>query len=142
MDMGEGMSRLFKAVVLMTLTVTFFLCGAGVSNCEDSNTVENITKIIENFSKMKKGNRLPGLRDSDKGGQLVAYRINSIDEKQDQIPVEVETKVFNGCTDLYVINVMYRSRELKYFFCLSSNEKFLSAYEKKNKWTRIDQIQR
>lgn len=104
---------------------------------EEEKEVENLYKIIQKFSELKSEDKLPLIRSNDTGGKLEGYKLN---KNTHPWVNEAMLKDIKACNDLYVIDVEFKEKRIKYFFCIKNSViKLISIYRLfDNKWVKSE----
>lgn len=109
-----------------------------IGQIEVKEGIENISRIIQEFTELKSSNKLPALKSNDINGKLTAYQLKENMHKKPWIDEKMLDDL-KDCNNIYIIDVEFQEKEIKYIFCsYISKIELISAYRKDDeKWTKI-----
>jgi hypothetical protein len=95
----------------------------------------DLNRVAVEFCKLRAEGKLPGLASSESGGTVSVFKINIAERAKWAEPF---TQV-RRCSNLFMADVKFSGKHLKYFFCKRGQQTELSgAYQLNGKnWTAI-----
>lgn len=133
------MGKKHNYLIFLLLLVLFAENYHATGQIGGEEEIENISRVIQEFSKLKSTNKLPALKSNDINGKLTTYQLKESMYKNPWID-EVMLDDLKDCNSIYIIDVEFQEKEIKYLFCADDPKiQLISAYRKdEEKWIKIE----